>query len=76
MDLAFATTEELITELIRRETFVVAVVHSKTEHRGPKTVHSNFQISTNMDDESLSAVLNETVYRLRNGNYNKIIKEE
>jgi hypothetical protein len=76
MDLAFATTEELVMELIGRTTFVGAIVQSTTEHRGPQTVHSNFQISTNLDDALLSNMLGNSVNRLSTGKFTKIIKDD
>jgi hypothetical protein len=75
MDLEFATTDELASELICRATFVGAVIHSTTEHRSPNTVHANFQISTNMSDEDLSTLLGYAVESIRNGTYRKIVKD-
>jgi hypothetical protein len=33
-DLAFYTTQELISELMQRKTFLGVVIHSSDEHRG------------------------------------------
>jgi hypothetical protein len=76
MELAFATTEELVAELISRTTFVGAVIQSAMEHRSPNTVHSHFQISTNLDDNSLSILLNKTIAKLSTGDFNKTIRDE
>jgi hypothetical protein len=44
--LEFATTEELITELYKRQTFVGVVIRSKTEHKyaGQKITHNHFDV--------------------------------
>ena len=57
MELEFATTEELVMELVRRPTFVGAVMHSTTEHRSPTTEHDHFQICTNLVGDDLESLL-------------------
>lgn len=75
MDIEFATTEELITELIVRATFVGAIIHSTTEHRSPDMVHCHFQISTNLTDKDLSTLLGHAGDRIKAGDYRKITKK-
>ncbi len=59
-ELAFATTTELVEELLRRKTFLGVVVHAESEHRdaawkGDKVFKVRF--NSNLDTEQAGRLL-------------------
>jgi hypothetical protein len=46
-DLAFATSQELINELMRRKTFLGVVIHAEGDMRGPWIGEQNFRVHFN-----------------------------
>lgn len=69
MNLEFATTDELITELLHRTTFVGMVIHSTNEHRDPDMIHHSFQISTNLSDANMTRLLGMVTSTVENGEH-------
>jgi hypothetical protein len=69
MDIEFATTEELISELTSRTTFVGMVIYSAVENRSPETVHNNFQIKTNIAPPDAFQVINHIATHINRGEY-------
>ena len=75
MDLAFATNDELVRELINRSTFVGAVIRSQDEHLRNNQSHSNFGISTNLQPDLLMGLLGSVMVNLETKNYREEIVE-
>lgn len=62
MSIEFATTNELIAELLNRTTFVGIIIHSMDENRDPDMFHKSFQISTTLSSENLSKLLSHVTH--------------
>ncbi len=61
MLLEFATTQELIDELMRRTTFAGLVLCSSKEHKNPNTFHDDLRLFTTADAESTLAILEKAL---------------
>lgn len=61
MSLEFATTQELIDELMKRTTFAGLVLCSSTEHKHDRQVHSDLRLYTTADEESTVQILERAI---------------
>ena len=68
MTLEFATTQELLEELMNRETFVGMIIHSEDENKSQSQVHENFRFYTTSDIQSTIVMLNTAIESLKQQN--------
>jgi len=66
MELEFATTGEILTELFNRKTFIGVIISSAKEHLSPHTNHDDFRMSTAVTREQTIHLLEYTIERLKN----------
>ena len=61
-DLEFVSTEELIAELLKRQTWVGVIIRSTTEADQPTTRHKYFELAwSNMSEEQVCDLLEDTL---------------
>ncbi len=65
MSLEFSTTDELITELTNRSTFVGVIVASTAEQKNPNQKHDNFNCFTTMDGDGTIQILESLLQAMK-----------
>lgn len=77
LDLALFTAEELANELVRRSTFVGAIIWSQDDHRRDGQTHKKFRVVTNLaDEDQLAGLLGRLTSCLEQNQMNSSFTEE
>lgn len=75
MDLAFFTTDEIVRELMSRPTWIGAVIQSQDQHRKVGQRHGDFEICTNLPQDTLMGILGSIMADLEVNNFEQRILE-
>lgn len=60
----FATNQELIDELMKRQTFAGIIISSTEEHRNKEQTHNDFAVYSMACNEDTISILNKIVTEL------------
>lgn len=60
MSIEFYTSEELVQELSKRNTFVGIIIHSEKEHKAEHSLHKHWHVvSSNLTNEQALKLMND-----------------